>query len=63
MKKLLVAIATFSIPFLLVWMAFILTAFSFDAKEVFQSQPFWVFSSIYWFIWIPMMGFVLEEVK
>jgi len=61
MKKLLVFIILAILPFILVWVAFLLTAFSFDAVTVFQGGAFWFLSVIYWFIFICMIGPMLDE--
>jgi hypothetical protein len=62
MKKVLAFIILAILPFLLVWIAFLLTAFSFDAVTVFQGGGFWFFSVIYWFIFLCMIGTLLDEV-
>jgi len=61
MKKVLAFIILAILPFILVWVAFLLTAFSFDAVTVFQGGSFWFFSVIYWFIFICMIGPMLDE--
>jgi hypothetical protein len=61
MKKLLVAIILAILPFILVWVAFFLTAFSFDAVIVFQGGAFWFLSVIYWFIFVCTIGPMLDE--
>jgi len=61
MKKLLVAIVLAILPFILVWVAFFLTAFSFNTTEVFQSQMFWLLSIVYWFVFTCMLGPLLDE--
>jgi hypothetical protein len=60
MKKLLVFIILAILPFILVWVAYLLTAFSFNTTEVFQSQMFWLISVVYWFIFTCMLGPLLE---
>lgn len=42
------AILVFILPFILVWMTYFLTAFSFSAREVFQTSMFWGLSVMYW---------------
>jgi hypothetical protein len=61
MKKLLAFIVLAILPFILVWVAFFLTAFSFDVVQAFQSPAFWFISVIYWFIFICMIGPMLDE--
>lgn len=61
MKKLLVAIVLAVLPFLLVWTAYFLTACSFDVVQAFQSQSFWFLSVVYWFIFICMLGPIIDE--
>lgn len=60
MKKLQVAGALAALPFLLVWIAFILTGFNFNPHEVFSHGAFWGVSGIYWFMYIMMIGFIME---
>lgn len=36
------------LPFIAVWVAYILTAFSFDPKWVFNQDGFWGISIFYW---------------
>ena len=62
MKKLLIALTFAALPFLLVWMAFILTAFSFNPIETFRDGNFWGVSIIYWFMYVCLIGFVIEMV-
>lgn len=62
MKKLFILLTTAAIPFLLVWIAFILTGFSFNPIEVFQNGPFWGISTIYWLIWVCMLGPIVETI-
>ncbi len=57
-----VVFITAIIPFLLVWIAFLMTGFSFTPHEVFQSEMFWGFSVFYWLIWTCMIGFIAQEV-
>ena len=61
MKKVLIFITLAILPFILVWVAFFLTAFSFNTTEVFQSQMFWLISVIYWFLFTCMLGPLLED--
>jgi hypothetical protein len=61
MKKVLAFIILAILPFILVWVAYLLTAFSFDAVTVFQSPAFWFMSVIYWFIFICTIGPMLDE--
>ena len=51
MKKFIIFCSTAAIPFILVWMGFILTAFTFSPQEVFKGELFWSISIVYWFIW------------
>ena len=63
MKKLYIAILSAILPFLLVWAGFILTGFSYSPREIFQNGNFWGISILYWFLWICMIGFILEMVE
>lgn len=60
MKKLFIILTLAALPFLLVWMGFILTAFSFNPIEVFQGGTFWGMSVIYWFIYICLIGLIVD---
>ena len=60
-KKLLAFIVLAILPFILVWVAFLLTAFSFDVVAVFQGGSFWFISVIYWFMFLCMIGPMLDE--
>lgn len=62
MKKLLIALTFAALPFLLVWMSFILTAFSFNPIETFRDGNFWGVSIIYWFMYVCLIGFIIEMV-
>lgn len=56
MKKITYYTVIVLLPFLIVWIAFIMTAFSFNPRDVFQREAFWGVSVIYWalFMWIPL---------
>lgn len=58
----MVLLTTAALPFLLVWAAFILTGFSFNPREMFQSGPFWGVSVIYWMLWVCLLGLIVEMV-
>ena len=58
-----VFVVTMLTPFLSVWIAWIMTAFSFDVKAVFQHGAFWGISMIYWFIWLCLIGMVIDGIK
>lgn len=62
-RKLKITLVTLFLPFLLVWAGFILTGFSYNPRDVFQSGPFWFVSGIYWFIWTAMIAIVIDEMK
>ena len=65
MKKIRIKVfvLTMLAPFLTVWMAWIMTALSFDVREVFQSGAFWGISVIYYFLWLCLIGMVIEDLK
>lgn len=58
-----VFVLTMLAPFLTVWMAWIMTALSFNIHQVFQHGAFWGISVIYWFIWLCLIGMVLDDMK
>jgi len=62
MKKLFILLTTAALPFLLVWAAFLLTAFSFNPIEIFQNGTFWGISVIYWLLWVCLLGFITEMI-
>jgi len=62
MKKFSIIMATAALPFLLVWAAFLLTGFSFNPIHVFQDGTFWGVSVLYWFLWICLVGLIVELV-
>jgi hypothetical protein len=51
-KKLKIALIFAILPFILVWTAGLLTAFSFIPREIFQHGAFWFISIIYWFMYL-----------
>lgn len=63
MRKLLIIIALAITPFLMVWAGFLLTAFSFNAIEVFQGANFWGASCIYWIVMLCMIGLINEIIN
>jgi hypothetical protein len=58
-----VFVITLLLPFLSVWTAWVMTALNFDVREVFHKEAFWAISGIYWFIWVCVIGMVLDELK
>lgn len=66
MKKLFIVLTFAALPFLLVWAAFILTAFNFNPHDVFNKGAFWGLSGMYWFLYvclIPIIVEVIDELK
>jgi hypothetical protein len=65
MKKIKLSVFTVTMlaPFLLVWIGWIMTAFSFNVHDVFHSNAFWGVGLIYWFIWLCLIGIVIDELK
>jgi len=62
MKKLSIVLAFAALPFLLVWAAFILTAFNFNPHDVFNEGAFWGLSGMYWFLYICLIPLIVEMV-
>ena len=64
MKKITYYTVIVLLPFLIVWIAFIMTGFSFNPREVFQRESFWGLSVLYWalLMWGPIY-LVSEEMK
>lgn len=46
----------FVAPFALVWGAWILTAFSFSVKEIFEGGWFWILSLTWWICAVPSIA-------
>lgn len=65
MKKIRIKVfvLTMLAPFLAVWIAWIMTAFSFEVRDVFQEGAFWGISLIYYFIWLCLIGAVINDIK
>jgi hypothetical protein len=64
MKKFSILLTTAALPFLLVWMAFILTAGSFNPiSGVFQQPGFWFISTIYWILWTCMLPATIDLIN
>ena len=61
--KMKVFLLTMLAPFLLVWIGWIMTAFSFNVYDIFSHNAFWGISVIYWFIWLCLIGIVIDELK
>ena len=60
MKKLFILAALAALPFLLVWAAFILTAFNFNPHNVFSEGAFWGLSTMYWFLYVCLIALIVE---
>ena len=60
MKKLCILAAFAALPFLLVWAAFVLTGFNFNPRNVFNEEAFWGFSTMYWFLYVCLIGLIVE---
>lgn len=61
--KVNVFVITMLAPFLAVWIGWLMTAFSFDVHTVFQHPAFWGISVIYYFIWLCLIGMVIDGIK
>lgn len=62
-KKPLIFISTAFIPFILVWMGFILTGFAFNPREIFQSNGFWFISVVYFLVWLMICPLIAEGIN
>jgi len=60
MKKLSILAAFAALPFLLVWAGFILTGFNFNPHDVFNEGAFWGLSTMYWFLYVCLIGLIVE---
>jgi hypothetical protein len=63
MKKLLILLTTGCLPFLLVWIGFFLTGFSYNPISVFQSGSFWGVSILYWLLWVCLLGLIVDMIN
>jgi O-antigen ligase len=62
-KKPLIFLSTALIPFLIVWISFICTGFSFNPREVFRESTFWAISTFYWLVWLMMSPLIAEAIN
>lgn len=51
----------FVVPFIIIWVAYLLTGFSFSPQEVFNNGMFWVLSVIYWVCTLVATGSIMDE--
>ena len=63
MKKFIIFCSTACVPFILVWLGFLLTAFSYNPIEIFQSGTFWGISVLYWLLWVCMSPLIMEIIN
>jgi hypothetical protein len=56
-------LATFAVPFLLIWFFFIMTAFTINPQAIFSHPIFWVCSTIYWIFWTTMSNEIIELIE
>lgn len=64
MKKKHYQLITVFFPFIVVWSTWLLTAFCFNVREVFQHGAFWFVTGIYYvgFAWLPLYYLSENEV-
>ena len=62
-KKVIFVLSVYLLPFILIWLGFICTAFSFNPREVFQSSAFWGISVMYWLIAFCLFPLIVETVN
>lgn len=53
--------ALFVVPFIIVWVAYLLTGFSFSTEETFNNGMFWVLAVIYWVCCLVATGSIMDE--
>ena len=63
MKKLKFFVIVYMMPFLLVWIGFVLSGFSYSPRNVFQSEVFWGVSTVYWFVMFSLTGAIVEIIN
>lgn len=65
MKKFILYFVFFTLPFLLVWCAWFLTAMSFDTQYVFTNDIFWGISVFYYLfiLWFPISIIADDDIK
>lgn len=63
MRKIKILAIVFLLPFLLVWVAFVMTAFSFNPRDVFTGAAFWGMSVLYWFVTLMISPVIVEAIN
>jgi hypothetical protein len=64
MRKIIILLFFYLLPFIAVWTAWIATAFAFSTHAVFNKEAFWGISMIYWFTVVcltPMIAQAINE--
>jgi hypothetical protein len=62
-RKLFILVIIYLLPFILVWVGFVMTAFSFNPREVFTQGSFWGPSVIYWFLSVCVSPVIVEAIN
>ena len=62
-KKLAIISCIYLLPFILIWIGWIVTAFSFNPREIFQGNVFWGISIMYWLIAFCLFPLIIETVN
>ncbi len=63
-KKIVIVLCVYLLPFILIWIGWIVTAFAFNPREIFQnSTTFWGVSTFYWVIMAMLSPLVIDTVN
>lgn len=62
-RKLLILSIIYLLPFILVWVAFFMTAFSFNPRDIFTQGSFWGISTMYWLVTFCISPVIIEAIN
>jgi len=63
MRKIIILLFFYLLPFIGVWTAWICTACAFDVQNVFTSAAFWGISMMYWLCLVCLTGVIAEAIN
>ena len=63
MRKIIILLFFYFLPFIAVWTAWICTACAFDVQNVFTKSTFWSISLAYYFCLVYMTGIIAEAIN
>lgn len=62
-RKLFIITVIYLLPFILVWIAFVMTAFSFNPREIFSEGAFWGIGTMYWLVTFCISPVIIEAIN